>query len=56
MSDARIVVRIALALLWPLGLIAFAVTLTILLIASLIAFPIFGCAVIAAAIAFWMLN
>ena len=33
-------------MLWPLGPIAFAVTLTLLLGASLIAFPAFGVAVL----------
>jgi hypothetical protein len=53
--DARPAQKIALAILWPLGPIAFAVTLTILLAASLIAFPLFGgAAVIAAAAAWWI--
>jgi hypothetical protein len=45
--DARASVRIGLAVLWPLGPIAFAVTITVLLAASLIAFPLFGAAVLA---------
>ena len=53
--DARAGVRIGLAVLWPLGPIAFVVTVTLLLAASLIAFPLFGVAVIAlAAIAAWL--
>ena len=52
--DAGGATRIALALLWPLGPIAFAVTITILLAASLIAFPVWGAAVvIAGAVALW---
>ena len=52
--DAGGATRIALALLWPLGPIAFAVTITILLAASLIAFPVWGAAVvIAGAVAWW---
>ena len=47
--DARAGVRIGLAVLWPLGPIAFIVTLTVLLAASLIAFPIFGAVVVALA-------
>lgn len=47
--DARFGVRIGLAVLWPLGPLAFLVTLTILLAASLIAFPMFGLAVAAIA-------
>ena len=42
MSDARPVERLALALLWPLGPIAFVVTLAALLLASAIAYPIVG--------------
>lgn len=54
--DARASVRIGLAVLWPLGPIAFVVTITVLLAASLIAFPIFGVAVVGlAAIAYWLL-
>ena len=52
--DARPAARIALALAWPLGPIAFAVTVTVLLGASLIAFPAFGIAVLIAAGAAWL--
>jgi len=52
--DARPAARIALALAWPLGPIAFAVTITVLLGASLIAFPAFGIAVLIAAGAAWL--
>ena len=51
--DARPAHKMALAILWPLGPIAFAVTITILLAASLIAFPAFGVAVVIAAAAAW---
>ena len=51
--DARPLARVALALLWPLGPIAFTVTLTILFVASLIAFPLFGAIVLAATGALW---
>ena len=55
--DAHPGVRIGLAVLWPLGPIAFVVTLTVLLAASLIAFPIVGATVLALGIlAFWMLQ
>ena len=58
MIDARSPARIGLALLWPLGPLAFAVTITLLLAASLIAFPAFGAAVLltAAAVAWWAFN
>lgn len=48
--------RIGLALLWPLGLIAFAATLAVLVAASLAAFPLFGAAVLAAAAAYSLLS
>jgi hypothetical protein len=56
LTDARPVTRIVLGLLWPLGPIAFLITLTILAIASVIAFPVFGIvvAVAAAAITWWV--
>ena len=56
MIDARPPARVGLALLWPLGPLAFVVTVTILLAASLIAYPAFGAAVlIGAGLAWWML-
>lgn len=55
MIDARPMTKIALAVLWPLGPLAFAVTIAILLVASLIAFPMFGAAIlIAAALSWWV--
>ena len=52
--DARPLARFVLALLWPLGPIAFVSTLTILFVASLIAFPLFGAVVLAAVgLAWW---
>ena len=50
-TDARGMARVGLALLWPLGPLAFAGTVAILLLASLIAFPIFGAIVLAGALA-----
>jgi hypothetical protein len=52
--DAKPPSRIALAILWPLGPIAFAVTITVLLGAALIAFPAFGIVVLIAAAAAWL--
>ena len=40
--DAKPTTKIVLALAWPVGPMAFAVTLTILLAAALIAFPVLG--------------
>jgi len=55
MIDARPGSRLGLALLWPLGPLAFVVTITILLAASLIAYPAFGAAVlIGAGFAWWI--
>ena len=51
--DAPPLARFVLALLWPLGPIAFVATLTILFVASLIAFPLFGAAVLAATGLLW---
>jgi hypothetical protein len=45
--DARWPSRIGLALVWPIGPLAFVVTVSILLLASLVAFPVFGVIVIA---------
>ena len=51
--DARPAARVGLALLWPVGPAAFVVTLAVLVAASLIAFPIVGAIVLAAALA-WL--
>ena len=53
-GDAQPLARIGLALAWPLGPLAFVVTVGILLAASVIAFPAFGGALIAAGILFWI--
>lgn len=47
LSDARPLARIGLALLWPLGPLAFVLTVGILLAASVIAFPAVAAAVLA---------
>ena len=52
-TDARPVARVGLALLWPLGPLAFVVTAALLFAASLIAAPAFGAAVLLAATAAW---
>jgi hypothetical protein len=56
-SDAPLATRAVLAALWPVGVVAFVVTVTILLAASLIAFPTIGLtiAAVAAAVAAWTL-
>ena len=53
-TDAAWPIRIALAVLWPLGPLAFVVTVAILLAASLIAFPAFGAALlVGGGLAWW---
>lgn len=53
-ADARPAVRLALALLWPAGPVAFVATLALLVIAAMIAFPVFGALVLAGAAAGWV--
>jgi hypothetical protein len=54
MGDSRPAARVGLALLWPVGPLAFVLTVAGLLLASLIAFPVVGVvAALAAAIA-WL--
>jgi hypothetical protein len=50
-TDARWPARVGLSLLWPVGPLAFLITVAGLLGASLIAFPILGAIVIALALA-----
>jgi hypothetical protein len=52
-TDASWAWRAVLAVLWPLGPLAFAATVTLLVGAAAIAFPLFGAAVAAAALAAW---
>jgi len=54
-SDAPLISRVTLAVLWPAGVAAFVVTVAILLAASLVAFPAFGATVaaLAAGMAAW---
>lgn len=50
-TDARWPARVGLALLWPVGPLAFLMTVSVLLGASLVAFPILAAIVIALALA-----
>jgi hypothetical protein len=52
-GDERPAARIVLAALWPLGLIAFLVTLVALIAASAIAFPIVAATLVAAVVILW---
>ena len=54
-TDASWPSRLALALLWPIGPIAFVLTVSLLLAASVIAFPIVGAIAAAAALAWWLM-
>lgn len=56
LGDARPLPRIAMALLWPVGIAAFLVTLSILFVAAMIAFPLFGAVLLAASVALWTLR
>lgn len=55
-TDGRLGVRVALALLWPLGPAAFVVTVAGLLAASLVAFPLVALVVAGAAAAVWWVT
>ena len=56
-TDARFSTRLTIALFWPIGPMAFVVTVSILLAASVIAFPAFGAAMlVAGGIAWWALS
>jgi hypothetical protein len=52
-TDGGLAARIGLALAWPLGPLAFLVTVAGLLVVAAIAFPIFGLALAAAIAASW---
>jgi hypothetical protein len=56
-TDGRVPTRVVLALLWPVGPLAFVVVVGGLLVASLYIFPVFG-AVVAVGIAagWWLLG
>ena len=51
--DGRLATRIGLALVWPLGPLAFLATIAGLLVVAAIAFPFFGVALAAAIGAAW---
>ena len=55
-TDARPLARICLALLWPVGVIAFLVTVGGLLVVSTVLFPAFGVGVLAAVLLGWVLT
>lgn len=54
-TDGPAGIRLGLALLWPIGPLAFVITVTGLLAASLVAFPLVAAAAaVAGAILWWM--
>ena len=55
LTDARPPARVAIAVLWPLGVVAFVVVIAILFVAAMLVFPAFGAAVLAVAVLSWFL-
>ena len=54
LGDAPMPRRVGLAMIWPVALVACAVTLSVLLIAAAVFFPVVGVALVAAgAVAWW---
>jgi hypothetical protein len=54
-TDALWPARLTLSLLWPIGPVAFVLTVSLLLAASLVAFPLWGGAFVGAgALAWWL--
>jgi hypothetical protein len=45
--DGTLTTRVGIALLWPLGLLAFILTVAMLILVAAIAFPAFGVALVA---------
>jgi hypothetical protein len=54
LTDARPLARTSIALLWPLGIVTFVVTIVTLMTAAMLVFPVFGVVVLAAAAAAWV--
>ena len=54
-TDARPLARVALALAWPIGPLAFLTVVTGLLVAALYIFPVFGAVIAAGSLAAWWL-
>ncbi|MEQ1758358.1 MAG: hypothetical protein ABL986_08585 [Vicinamibacterales bacterium] len=54
--DGSVATRIGLALVWPIGIAAFVLTITMLIVVAGIAFPVFGIGLVtAAALAGWLM-
>lgn len=54
LTDASPLARTVIALLWPLGAVAFVITIAILVMAAMLIFPVFGVLVVAAALSSWL--
>jgi len=54
--DGHPAARVGLALVWPIGPIAFVITIAILIAASLIAFPVAGAPLLGVAVVWWALS
>ena len=54
LTDASPLARVVIALLWPLGAVAFVVTIAMLIVAAMLVFPVFGVLVLASAAATWI--
>jgi len=52
--DGTAATKVALAVTWPVGIVAFVVTILILVAVAAVAFPVFGAIVVAAAAAAWL--
>ena len=55
-ADARPLTRVGLALAWPIGPLAFVAVISLLLVAALYIFPIFGAVVAAGIVAGWWFS
>jgi hypothetical protein len=55
-TDARPIRRVGLALAWPLGVAAMVVTITALVLASLVLFPVVGAVAVGAAVLWWVVQ
>ena len=55
-AQGGLATRLALALLWPLGPLAFVITVAGLLVVAAIAFPVFGVVLAGVAAAWWLLR
>ncbi len=54
--DGSVTTKVGVALVWPLGLLAFVVTIATLVAVAAIVFPMFGLTLVATLVATWLLN